>query len=448
MLSTGSRKGRCGWRVSTSALHFGFITSFWSSADRYNVLLTFWHTVRGSGATGTIEALRSNGFEGQIRVISAEGAQPYDRTKLSKALLADISKVAWRSPSFYKSAGIDIISDEATSIDFNSKKVSTKSGSSHPYTQLVLATGGLPRSLPLPGLKEGELKNVFLLRYLSHTQAINAALGSSPKKVVVIGSSFIGMETANALAGQKHDVTVIGMESTPTEAVFGAKVGKIFQDLLEKNSVKFHMGASVSHASPSSSDPGAVGAVHLKDGTKLDADIVVEGVGVRPATDFIRNSHGAPALQKDGSIAVDSSFAVPGLPGVYAIGDIAQYPYRDRKVRIEHWNVAQNAGRAVAHTIASPGTKCEPFVPIFWSALGSQLRYCGNTMGGYDDVIIQGEASSPPFAAYYVKGDDVVAVATMGKDPVMAMSAELMRQGRMFGRADIEKGVDVLSASL
>ena len=392
--------------------------------------------------------MRGKGFKGQIQVISAEGAQPYDRTKLSKALLSDISKLAWRNPAFYESAGIDIIPDEATSIDFGRKIVSTKSGSSYRYTKLILATGGAPKSLPLRGLKEGELKNVFLLRYLTHTKAINAALGSSSKKVVVIGSSFIGMESANALAGQKHDVTVIGMGKTPAEAVFGAQVGTIFRGLLEKNGVKFHMSASVSHATPSSSDTTTVGAVHLKDGTKIDADVVIEGVGVAPATSLLRSSTGGPNLEKDGSIIVDSNFAVPELADVYAIGDIATYPYRGKNVRIEHWNVAQNAGRAVAQSIASPRTRREPFVPIFWSALGSQLRYCGNNMGGYDDVIIHGDSSSPPFAAYYVKGDDVVAVATMGKDPVMSKSAELMRQGRMISRTDLEKGVDVLELAV
>ena len=319
---------------------------------------------------------------------------PYDRTKLSKALLADHSKVAWRTPAFYKSGNVDIVPEGATSVDFGAKTVATKSGSAIPYTKLILATGGTPRSLPLPGLKEGELKNVFLLRNLTHTQGINAALGSDPKKVVVIGSSFIGMEAANALAGQKHDVTVIGMESAPTEAVFGAKVGNIFRGMLEKNS---------------------------KDG---------------------------PALEKDGSVKVDADFAGPNLPGVYAIGDIATYPYRGTHVRIEHWNVAQNAGRTVAKAIAQPSSKREPFVPVFWSALGSQLRYCGNTVGGYDDVIIQGETSGPPFAAFYVRGDDVLAVATMGKDPIMSQSAELMRQGRMLARKDLEKGADVMAVSL
>jgi NAD(P)H-nitrite reductase large subunit len=165
----------------------------------------------GSGTLGAIEGLRGGGYNGRITVISKEGYQPIDRTKLSKALLADISKAAWRSKEFYKDASIDIIEDEAKSVDFSSKKVSTKSGKDYEYSKLVLATGGTPRWLPLDGLK-GDLGNVFLLRTLPDAQNILKAVGDNGKKVVVIGSSFIGMEVGNCLAGMKNDVTIIGME--------------------------------------------------------------------------------------------------------------------------------------------------------------------------------------------------------------------------------------------
>lgn len=168
---------------------------------------------RGSGTLGAIEGLRGGGYNGQITVISKEGYQPIDRTKLSKALLADLSKAAWRSKDFYKDASIDFVEDEAKSVDFSGKKVSTKSGKTYEYTKLVLATGGTPRWLPLPGLKQGELGNVFVLRSLADTQGIVKAVGDNGKKVVVIGSSFIGMEVGNCLAGMKNDVTIIGMES-------------------------------------------------------------------------------------------------------------------------------------------------------------------------------------------------------------------------------------------
>jgi len=236
------------------------------------------------------------------------------------------------------------------------------------------------------------------------------------------------------------------------ERVMGKKVGAIFRGLLEKNGVKFQMGASVDKATPSKNDSSKVGAVHLKDGTVLEADLVIEGVGVAPATEYLKDNSGV-TLEKDGSLKTDESFAVNGLKDVYAIGDIATYPYHGpggdgSPVRIEHWNVAQNAGRSVAHTINNPGSKPKPFIPVFWSALGSQLRYCGNTVGGYDDLILQGEPDKASFVAYYTKGEMVVAVASMMKDPYMTQAAELMRRKVMPSKSELQKGVDIMDIGL
>jgi len=381
--------------------------------------------------------------------------------------MADVSKVAWRSQDFYKESSIDIIEDEVFKVDFAAKTVSTTSGTTYDYTKLVLATGGTPRWLPLPGLK-GDLGNVFVLRTIPDTQGILKAVGDNGKKIVIVGSSFIGMEVANCLASMKNDVTVVGMEKgdnpalvcisksksfiAPMERVMGAEVGEIFRRLLEKNGVKFYMEASVDKATPSDSDSSKVGTVHLKDGTALEADLVIEGVGVAPATEYLKDNEGVQ-LEKDGSLRVDEFFAVEGLTDVYAIGDIATYPYYGpggdgKPIRIEHWNVAQNSGRAVANAITNPGAKPKPFIPVFWSALGSQLRYCGNTVRGYDDIVITGEPEKPSFVAYYTQGETVVAVASMMKDPYMSQSAELMRRNKMPSKSEIKKGVDILQISI
>ncbi|KAF2770197.1 hypothetical protein EJ03DRAFT_270865 [Teratosphaeria nubilosa] len=412
---------------------------------------------RGAGASSAIEALRAGGFTGAITTIAEEDYQPIDRTKLSKALLTDLSKLAWRTKDFYKEGGVEFITDSVTSLDFQGKKVQTKSGKEYPYTKLILATGGIPRYLPLDGLK-GDLGNVFLLRVLGDAQNIVSAAGSEGgKKVVVIGSSFIGMEVGNCLASQKHDVTIVGMENQPLENILGAEVGKVAKALLEKNGVKFYMGASVDKGTPAKSDSSKIGAVHLKDGTVLEADLVIEGVGVRPSTEYLQDNQHVKLNEKDKSIIVDESFAVKGVSDVYAIGDIATYPYHGpggngAPIRIEHWDVAQNAGRSVAHSINKPGSKPKPFIPVFWSAIGSQLRYCGNTVGGYEDCIIQGNTDTSEgkqsFAAYYTKGDEVVAVASMMKDPYMTQAAELMRRGKMPKKSEIQKGVDILEISV
>merc|ERR1712093_530774 len=403
----------------------------------------------GSGALGTLEGLRENGYKGSIPLISSEGYLPFDRTKLSKALIDDHSKIALRDDAWFKEGFIDIVSDEVTGVDFASKKVATKSGSSYSYSKLVLATGGTPKSLPLPGFKE--LGNIFLLRTIPHVKAINSAIGDKNKKIVIIGSSFIGMEVANAVA-KDDDVTVVGMEKAPLERVMGEQVGRVFQKSLEKNGVKFKMSAGVEKAVPSESDSSKVGGIALKDGTPLPADFVILGTGVGPATTYLKDNKEVE-LQKDGSLKTDEHFAVSGLEDVYAVGDIATYPYHGpggegSLTRIEHWNVAQNAGRSVAANIIDPSAAAKAFIPIFWSALGSQLRYCGNTPNGFDDLVLQGQPDEAKFVAYYTKGETVVAVGTMGIDPVMTASSELMRRGAMPSKSDLKKGVDVLSISI
>lgn len=364
-------------------------------------------------------------------------------------MIADASKVELRGSDWFKEASIKTIQDEAASVDFKSKKVATKSGESVPYTKLILATGGTPRRLPIEGFK-GDLGNVFVLRSIEDTKAITAAVeASKSKNVVVIGSSFIGMEVANAL--KDNNVSIVGMEKYPLERVMGERVGKVAQGLIEKNGVKFYMEASVEKASASESDPKSVGAVHLKDGTKLPADVVILGVGVAPATEYLKDNADIK-LEKDGSIATNEIFEVKGLPGVYALGDIATFPYhgpggKGNPIRIEHWNVAQNSGRAAGFHIAKEGKETPPpFIPVFWSALGTQVRYCGNTVGGYDDVIFDGSEDEAKFAAYYTKGDEVVAVLTIQKDPYMVKCAELMRRGEMLSAKDLRGGKNPLQA--
>ena len=400
---------------------------------------------------GAIQALRERDFKGAITVVSTEPYLPIDRTKLSKALISDESKILLRPEEWFKDSSVEKVTDEVTSVNFKAKTVKTKSGSSHQYTKLILATGGVAKGLPLPGFKD--LDNIFLLRQIPDVQAILSAVGDEKgKKIVVVGSSFIGMEVGNSLASQGQDVTVVGMESAPLERVMGAEVGKIFQSLLTNNGVKFYMSASVDSAQPSSSDKKNVGSVNLKDGTQLPADLVILGVGVSPATQFLKDNPFIE-LEKDGSLRTDEAFAVHNLPGVYAIGDIATYPYHGpggsgTPTRIEHWNVAQNAGRSVAQSITNPSDPPKSFIPVFWSALGSQLRYCGNTPNGWDDMVLQGEPKEGKFAAFYGKGDTVVAVASMMMDPVMSQSAELMKRGKMPGLGELRGGLGVMDVEV
>ncbi|OBT81047.1 hypothetical protein VE02_10298, partial [Pseudogymnoascus sp. 03VT05] len=330
------------------------------------------------------------------------------------------------------------------------RKPNIKCSAVKPENIVVVGGGsgaiGTVEALREQGFKE--LGNIFVLRNIHNVKDILAAIGEKNKKIVVIGSSFIGMEVAKATS-KDNSVSVVGMEKVPLERVMGEQVGSYLQKQLEATGVKFHMNAGVDKALPSASDPSKVGAIQLKDGTKLDADLVILGVGVAPATEYLRDNKSVQ-LAKDGSLTVDGDFLVQGVDGVYAVGDIATYPYHGpggngAPVRIEHWNVAQNSGRAAAAHIISPTVARKPFIPIFWSALGAQLRYCGNTGTGFDGSVVQGSLEEYKFAVFYTRGEEVVAVVTMGRDPVMSHSSELMRRGVLPKKAELEKGLDILT---
>ncbi|KAG6013050.1 hypothetical protein E4U54_007138 [Claviceps lovelessii] len=403
----------------------------------------------GSGAIGAVEGLRENGFGGAITVISNEGYYPIDRPKLSKALMTDLAKLQWRDKSWFESGNVEWLDGEVSAVDFSARSVSTKGGRSISYTKLILATGGTAKTLPMNGFRI--LGNIFTLRTVHDVKAIMGLVGEKNKKIVIIGSSFIGMEVANATCND-NSVTVVGTSKVPLEAVLGDKVGAGIQASIEAKGVNFHLGAGVDKAEPSTSDPSKVGAVILKDGTRLEADLVILGVGVSPSTDFLRDNP-VLRLEKDGSILTDENFQVSGLKDVYAVGDIATHPYSGpggdgALVRIEHWNVAQNSGRHVATHIVNPSKKQKHHIPIFWSALGAQMRYCGNVSNGWDDVLIQGDPAQANFVAYYTKGETVVAMASMGRDPLMSQSSELMRLGKMPSKSHLQAGTDLMAISI
>ncbi|KAH6564162.1 hypothetical protein BASA50_006853 [Batrachochytrium salamandrivorans] len=417
----------------------------------------------GGGAGGLIaaETLREEGYSGDVIILSRESYLPIDRPKLSKALKIDASKVALRNEDHFKTMNIDIrLNTTVASVDANSKSLTLESGASISYDHLILATGGDPRVLPVIGK---ELKNVFVIRNVEHANAIDAGLSSTATEaakpsVVIVGSSFIGMEAASILAKQAI-VTVIGMEKVPFERVLGSEVGLAFKKLNDANGVKFELEALVDHYEPSTVDPERVGFVVLKSGKKIPADIVILGAGVFPQTTYLKNS--GITLDRDGGITVSAGMQVPNVDDVYAVGDIARYPYHltGESVRVEHWNVAQNQGRVAALNImAKTQNKADitlfKQIPYFWTVqFGKSVRYAGHATS-FDDVIIQGSTEMDAtggglsFVAFYMRKEQLVGVCSVAKDPVVSHVSELMRVGKVPSKAQLQAGLDVLTIKI
>ncbi|KAG8756174.1 hypothetical protein FRC12_010665 [Ceratobasidium sp. 428] len=401
----------------------------------------------GSGGLFTIESLRENGYTGSITLLSKEEYAPIDRTKLSKALITDPSKIEWRKPDVLKSRyGVNFRSGTVvTAVDPSAKTVTINGSETLKYSNVVLAPGSIPRPLPVEG---ADLGNVFMLRTIQDAKAIDGVLQEG-KRIAFVGSSFISMELVVVASKRKlASLDVIGMEEVPFERILGKEVGAGLMKFHTKQGVKFHMKSKIAKLSGSKS----VSSVTFTDASGKDqtveVDAVIMGTGVAPATDFLKSSDFN--LEKDGGVVVNELLQVKGLEsaGVYAIGDIAHYPQAPTKDlrRVEHWNVANNHGRAVGKTIAgSP----QPFnkVPIFWSAQGQQLRYCG-IGADFDDIIINGNPDDMKFVAYYVKDNKVIAVSSMQNDPVVSKSAELMRLGLMPNPSEIRAGKNPLEIDI
>lgn len=385
----------------------------------------------GGGAAGDAAAqmLRQTGFQGKVVVLTAEDELPYDRTKLSKAYLqadevGEVSKL--RSEDFYQENDIEIkTAAKVTQLDVEAQQLTYGDNHTLSYDALLIASGGVVKNIPVEG---SELENVFTLHKAEDAKEI-LKTAKDAKKAVVIGSGFIGMETAASLTQQGLDVTVVSPNAVPFEKVLGRDVGKLFQNVHEANGVKFISGTK---ATAIKGDKKA-DSVALENGDVLDADLVIVGIGVKPATDF---AEGLLMDEETGTILVNQY--LQATPSVYAAGDVTQFPHfiTGQPTHIEHWQLAMQQGRIAACNMVGQQVTFKA-VPFFWTGqFDLKLRYVGHSEN-YDDVIIQGSLDDKAFLSFYVEDEQVMAVAGIGRDRDIAAISELMRLRKMPTASEI-----------
>lgn len=392
--------------------------------------------VLGGGAAGlvAVQTLREEGFEGKIVLVSKENFLPYDRVKLSKNLAITVPEILLRPVDFFEKNGIEtVLGDEAVQLDKAASTVHLRSGKSFKYDAILIATGGDARTLPCEG---HDLPNIFALRVPSDSEGIHKAAAEA-KNVVIIGSSFIGMEAAACLKSRKNieKIVVVGMEKVPFERVLGEQVGGALQKLSESKGIEFRMQAVLKRYIGTD---GKLTGVELNTGEILPCDLVVIGAGIICSTQYLK---GALQLERDGSIIVDEGMKVED--NIYVAGDIARFPYWSTKevIRIEHWDVAQQQGRIAARNMAGKGAKYES-VPFFWTNLfGHSVRYAGNAMS-WDKIVIKGDLEGLKFVGYFVRDNTVLACVTIGADPIAVAVSELIRDGKMPTADKIEANPD------
>jgi NADPH-dependent 2,4-dienoyl-CoA reductase/sulfur reductase-like enzyme/nitrite reductase/ring-hydroxylating ferredoxin subunit len=376
--------------------------------------------ILGGGAAGfaCAEMLRREGFGGAVIVISADESAPYDRPNLSKDYLAGTAPEEWmplRPPEFYTSHNIDLrLRTDATAIDVAGHRVMLASGEAVAYTELLIATGAEPVRLEVPG---GNLPHVRTLRSLADSRAIiaDAKPGS---RAVIVGASFIGLEAAAALRQRQVEVHVVAPESRPMERVLGPAMGDFIRSLHESHGVVFHLTRTVA----------AIDArtVQLSDGTRIEADLVVVGIGVRPRVALAEKA----GLALDRGVLVDE-YLEASARGVFAAGDIARWPdaYSGERLRIEHWVVAERQGQCAARNILGRPERFTA-VPFFWTQhYEVRIDYVGHA-ARWDSIEQQGEPSAQDVALRFRSGGRTLAVATIfrGRESLQAELA--MQQGR------------------
>ncbi|MET0401301.1 MAG: FAD-dependent oxidoreductase, partial [Cystobacter sp.] len=372
----------------------------------------------GAGAAGAAaaSALRESGFGGRILLVGREPHAPYDRTSLSKFVISgDMApgKVPpLRPPGFYAAKGIERIEARVTRLDVKARRVELEDGRSFSYDAALVAPGGEPKRLEVPG---AGLEGVSTLRTLEDAEVL---LAQAPPgaRAVILGNSFIGLEAASALRHRKVEVTVVAPHDIPFVKQFGEQVGRMFKSLHERNGVVFRSGTTAARFE----GKGRVSAVVLEDGERLAAELVLVATGVRPATGFLQGL----VLREDGGIPVDASMRA--AEGLFAAGDVAAFPLGGRTVRIEHWRVAQEHARLAVRNMLGAS---EPYagVPFFWTYhYTRRFEYLGHA-DVWDEVRIDGDLEGLSFVALLIKDGQVAAAIACDRERATAALLERMR---------------------
>ena len=360
------------------------------------------------------ETLRAEGFGGQVVLIGAEAERPYERPPLSKGYLLgkdEKSSIYVHEEGWYAEHEVDLrLSTRATAVDPAARRVTFADGGSLDYDRLLLTTGASPRKLKVPG---NDLDGVLYLRTVGHCERLAAALKAGGQ-VVIAGAGWIGLEVAAAAREAGCEVTVIEPEPAALHRALGPELGAMFTDLHREHGVQFRFGESVSEFRGS----GRVGEVITSSGAAVPADAELEvgnGVVVDAA---LRTS--------------DSS--------IYAAGDVANsyHPLLRRRVRVEHWANALNAGPAAARSMLGQEVSYDP-VPYFYSDqydLGMEAAGLPEP-GSYDQVLYRGDRPGREFIAFWLRDGAVVAGMNVNVWDVNDDIQALIRAGKQVDPAQL-----------
>jgi NADPH-dependent 2,4-dienoyl-CoA reductase/sulfur reductase-like enzyme/nitrite reductase/ring-hydroxylating ferredoxin subunit len=368
----------------------------------------------GGGAAGfaATEMLRRQGYDGRITLVSADDNAPYDRPSLSKNYLAGSTpedRIPLRPTDFYAENDIDLrLGTTATAVDVADRRVSLAEGGELVYERLLIASGAEPIRLQVPG---ADLPQVRTLRSLTDCREI-IARAKNGSRAVIVGASFIGLEGAAALRHREVHVHVVAPELRLMEGTLGPTLGDFLRSLHESHGVTFHLGRRVAEIDERS--------VRLDDGSQIDADLVLVGIGVRPRLDLAKKA----GLAIDRGVLVNE-YLETSAHGIFAAGDIARWPdpYSGQRLRIEHWVVAERQGQTAARNMLGRQERYAA-VPFFWTRqYDVSIDYVGHA-AAWDRIEQSGDADARDVALRFHKDGRTLAVATISRS-LESLKAEL-----------------------
>lgn len=363
----------------------------------------------GAGLAGAkaVEALRAEGFDGRIVLLGTEPHRPYERPPLSKGYLqgsAERDSVFVHPPQWYAEHHVELRCDtEVTALDRHSHELVTDDGSRLRYDKLLLTTGATPRQLTLPG---SDLKGLHYLRTLEDSDRLKDSLRPGAR-VVIVGAGWIGLESAAAARSAGAHVTVLEHAELPLLRVLGPEMATVFANLHTDHSVDLRCGVTVAAIRPATADRSAAGAVLLADGTQLDADVIIVGVGVTPNVELAR----AGGLNVDNGVLVDENLRTSDRD-ILAAGDVANayHPLLRRRIRVEHWANALHQPATAAATMLGHTATYDRLPYFFTDQYELGMEYTGYAEpDDYDQVVIRGDTKARKFIAFWLHDRRVLA---------------------------------------
>jgi 3-phenylpropionate/trans-cinnamate dioxygenase ferredoxin reductase component len=362
----------------------------------------------GLAAARTAEQLRRSEYAGAITIISDEDHLPYDRPPLSKEVLrSETDDVTLKPAEFYKENDITVLLGKAAkSVDTPAQKVTLSDGSEVAYDELVIATGLVPKRIP----SFPNLVGIHVLRSFDESLALRQQAASA-RNAVVVGAGFIGCEVAASLRGLGVDVVLVEPQPSPLASVLGEQIGSLVARLHRAEGVDVRCGVGVAEVRGADK----VEKVVLGDGTELDADLVVVGIGSHPATGWLEGT----GIEVDNGVVCDAAGRA-SAPHVWAIGDVASWRNTvGHQVRVEHWSNVADQARALVPAMLGHDAPAAVSVPYFWSDQYDVKIQCLGEPEATDTVHVV-EDDGRKFLAFYER-DGVVAGVVGGGMPGKVM---------------------------